>query len=544
METRYASDATTDVETPAAGGAGAGRDAPDEALRRIRARVSDALGSVRYDRYFGVQTVMRVDGTRLDVTVPSRFLAELIDRRFGQVLRTAVREVLAPGADGEGPKESTLNFRVSSSAFGRAAPAPGAPTSPSARVPPPPARRATSLIQPSPGRSAGGERFSLDAFIVGTSNRLAHAGALRVADEEGPAGLQRLFLQGVCGVGKTHLLRGIAARFKCRRPHARVRYATGEEFTNEFVAALRANALDAFRRSYRKVDLLCLDDAHFLSGKDKTQTELLHTFDAIDIEGARIVIASDEHPRDIRELSEQLASRFLAAGVVRIDAPEPELRVRIAAAAAARRGLRFDEAALRLLAERAGGREGSRPSVRDLEGALTQVEALVRTTAVPGQPMSPGPITVGTVRRALRLDDRDAPARSSRPVPFTLIISEVCRELGVAPEDFAGRGRHKRVVLARSLCAFLGRSLTALSYPEMARQMSRPTHSTLIMAFARVRDRLDDGKDPGLREELGPEGETLTLRDLCERLRGVIVRAADRAPNGPERGGPSAAIGR
>jgi len=484
---------------------------------------------------------MNVDGSRLDVTVPTRFMAEFIDRRFGQALRTAVREVLA--SEGAEPSEAShLSFRVDSKAFGRAAPS-VASVSEEPAVPAP--KRATSLnrggVEPERGT-----RYGLETFVVGVSNRMAHAGAVRIAEEDGAAALHRLFVQGQCGVGKTHLLRGIAARFRQVRPQARVRYVTGEEFTNTFIAAVKTNSLEGFRKTFRHVDLLCLDDAHFLAGKDKTQTELLHTFDALDLDGARIVLASDEHPREIRQLSEQLVSRFMAAGVVRVDVPEPELRERILRAIAAQRSLRIDDAALRLIVDRAGGmnggRQGSGPSVRDLEGALTQAEAMARV--VGGAGGGALVITVGIVRRALGLDEATSSVRSGRPVPFQLVVSEVCRELGVSHEDFCGRGRHKRVVLARSVCAFLGRSLTTLSYPEMARIMGRPTHSTLIMACARVRERLDDGKDQGLRDELGPDSGDLTLRGLCDRLKGVVVRAADRNAPGPSPAASNAASDR
>lgn len=537
METRYGSTPPEDLNGSSP--QSAGREPQNDALLRIRSQVSRAVGPDRFDRYFAKQAVMNVDGTRLDVTVPTKFMAEFIDRRFGQALRSAVREVLAPGEE-DRAEESRLNFRVDSTAFGRAPQAPTEAATPAASVERPAPRRATALSN----TRADAERlarYSLDTFVVGLSNRMAHAGAVGIAEEHGPAALHRLFIQGECGLGKTHLLRGIVARFKQLRPHARVRYATGEEFTNEFIAAVKSNSIEAFRRSFRRIDLLCLDDAHFLAGKDKTQTELLHTFDALDLDGARIVLASDEHPRDIRQLSEQLVSRFMAAGVVRIEPPEPELRERIVRAIALRRGIRIDEPALRLLVERAGGRHGAKPSVRDFEGALTQAEALVR---VAGGAATPSIVTVGTVRRAMGLDEASTPARSSRPLPFQLVISEVCRELGVSPEDFSGRGRHKRVVLARSMCAFLGRSLTTLSYPEMARLMGRPTHSTLIMACARVRERLDDGKDPGLREELGPDAGDLTLRGLCDRLRGVVIRAAERGTPMNDRSGPPMPSGR
>src|SRR5262249_7964579 len=156
-----------------------------------------------------------------------------------------------------------------------------------------------------------------------------------------------------CGLGKTHLLQGVARRLQEVRPSAVVRYTTGEAFTNEYIAAVRAGSgkCEQFRRAYRGVGLLCIDDVHFLANKQATQGELLHTFDAIDLSGARVALASDEHPRMVRSFSEALVSRFMSGAVVKLDFPERELRERMILAIAGRRGHTIDPAGVRLLAD-------------------------------------------------------------------------------------------------------------------------------------------------------------------------------------------------
>jgi chromosomal replication initiator protein len=187
----------------------------------------------------------------------------------------------------------------------------------------------------------------LDDFVVGLSNRLAYAGATRMADEDGPCA--PLFVHGPSGVGKTHLLQGLAARFTERRPGAVVRYISAEAFTNEFITAVRAGKIDAFRKLYRKVDLLCIDDVHFFSNKDATQSELLFTLDAVGLEGSRLALASDEHPREIQKLSERLLSRFLAGAVVRVDTPDPALREKLVKLAGDRMEAAWKDAGLPIL---------------------------------------------------------------------------------------------------------------------------------------------------------------------------------------------------
>ncbi|MBS0188656.1 MAG: ATP-binding protein, partial [Planctomycetes bacterium] len=397
---------------------------------------------------------------------------------------------------------------------------------------------------------AAQSRHRLEDFVVGASNRLAHAAAQRLAQDPHVTSLSPLFIHSACGMGKTHLLHGIAARFQELNPGAKVRCVSAEAFTNEFIASIRAGSVEGFRRTHRRLALLCIDDVHFLASKEATQTELLHTLDAVGLDRARIVLASDEHPREIRKLSTALASRFMSGAVLRIEEPDRELRIELAKRLGQKRGVVLDESGALALGSAAW------KSVRELEGLLMQLLAVSRllpelnsTQAMDG----------ATVRRALDLagSKPESSARSSssprprRPVPMSLIQAEIARRLRVELADMAGRGRHPRVVLARSIVVHIARRLTTLSFPEIARAMNRPNHSSVITAHNRLLGQLKDrvgiseassnalvantssshpGRSPLLAEmkvEIGPDLAGLTLPELCESIEQEIIRLSD-----------------
>jgi chromosomal replication initiator protein len=473
----------------------------------LLARIAKELGESNFQRHFSGQTKLSLKDGVLEIIVATSLAAQVLSNQFGEQLKRA---------GGEGVQ--SVHVRVDRAAF-------GAPDKPAQAAP-------RAMPRPRPVVKPQG-RFRLDTFIVGTSNRLAHAAATRMADEDGPAA--PLFLHGSCGLGKTHLLHAIATRFQERRPTATVRYTTAEAFTNEYITAVKLRKVDGFRKTYRRVDLLCIDDVHFFSNKEATQGELLHTFDAIGMDGARVVMASDEHPRDIQKLSDRLISRFMAGAVVKIDTPDDQLRLRLVKHLATARNLKLDDAATKLLCDRSarsvGSLGGFGGSVREIEGLLIQVEAIHRL--LPEIGTADGTIGVGLVRRALGITsdggpDSTGPApalRPRRPIAAQTIVSEVCRGLNVDLSDFMGKGRHQRVVLARSLCSYICRRLTTLSFPEIARAMGRTNHSTVITAHRRVERDLK-AKPLPLPPELCPNHPGTTLGELNEALSKQIVRAA------------------
>jgi chromosomal replication initiator protein len=319
---------------------------------------------------------------------------------------------------------------------------------------------------------------------------------------------------------------------------------------HEYVAAVRegSRGIERFRRAHRRVDLLLIDDVHFLASKAGTQQELLHTFDALGMIGARIVLASDEHPRHVKCFSDALVSRFMSGLVAGIDPPDRRLCEQIVRRLAARRGLELDDAAVQAIVARAASLPGAGApaamSVRDLEGLLTGVEALARLDHHGSAGGGAAPIIgAATVRRALSLGQRAAPLagpahvaqngspgasvnqRPLRPVRLETIISETCTALRVRHEDLVGRGRHPRVVLARSMIAVLARRLTTLSFPEIARGMGRPNHSTIVTACQRVQANIAAGRTAGLADGI----DDVPLSELLERLAAAVLRAAVRS---------------
>lgn len=465
------------------------------------------LGEEQFDRYMAQGARITECDDAVELIVPSPFMAERLQRRLGATLRQL------------GPDGSTLaevRVRVDRTLASPIVPAQHAtqrPTQHQSHSPdhPPvrtPSRRPAQALL----------RHRLSEFLVGESNRLAHSAATRLAEGIDDGAFSPLCLHGASGVGKTHLLQGVAGRYLDRRPGARVRYVTAETFTNEFIQAIRSNTTDAFRRGLRRLELLCLDDAHFLAGKASTQSELMHTLDAITAGGARVVLASDEHPRAIGSLDRHLVSRFLAGAVVRVDEPDEPLRRALVRELAGRRALCLTEEGMTALAARAADTPGR--SVRELEGLLNQVEAVRRLT--PDLCGGEGPMDGPAVRRALGLSEGASRASGARrKVRIDTILREVCQLLRVETEDLFGRGRHRRVVLARGVSVRLARELTTLSYPEIARALHRPNHSTVITADRRIERQADAGEGVGC----GPDLAGLTIADLVARARARVLDA-------------------
>jgi chromosomal replication initiator protein len=470
----------------------------------LRDRLRDEVGSERFARYFGDGANVAFDREGVEVVVPSTFMADLINRRFGGSLRRAA----AASTD-----QASAEVRVRVERTARQEPPKGSIAAPAQSASPRKSRKPAELLR---------LRHRLDDFIVGESNRLAHAAAVRIATGVEDAAFSPLFLHGPSGVGKTHLLQGIAARYAQLHPGRSIRYVTAEAFTNEYITAIRANSTDRFRRAWRNTRLLCLDDVHFLRGKQSTQVELLHTLDAIGLHDARIVLASDEHPRRIDQLGDHLVSRFMSGAVIRIDEPDEELTRRLIAELAARRGLRLTQDGIAALMQRA--LKSAAHSVRELEGMLTQLEAVERLA--PDLCGAGAGWDAGAVRRSLGLAEGSAARAGAerRPVRLEAIRDEVCRTMRVEPTDLLGSGRHARVVLARGLIVRLARELTAMSFPEIARGLKRPNHSTVITAHKRVCSQLESGA----MLKIGSDFAGLTLADLLARVRGRVLEASGR----------------
>ena len=321
--------------------------------------------------------------------------------------------------------------------------------------------------------------FTLGNFVVGRSNRLAHACALQVLDAENGHTLNPLFFHGSSGVGKTHLLQGIynaIQREKGRRQRT-LEYVAAEMFTNQFIYAMRHNRLDGFRHKYRNVDVLLIDDVHFFCNKSGLQEEFLHTFDALDTGSKQVVLASDMHPKMMNKLKETLVSRFVSGMVVRLNPPGLDTRVAILKAKAAERHKRIDEEVLRYIARRLPA------SGRDLVGAVTTVVAYAALTNAR--------IDLALAREALR----ELEHVPERIVDMAGVEKAVAAHFGVPRNDLHTASRARAISYPRQVCMYLGRQLTKLSCKEIANYFGSKHHTTVLNAQKRIAAEVKKDKD-------------------------------------------------
>ncbi|MBL1217231.1 MAG: hypothetical protein D8M59_07010 [Planctomycetes bacterium] len=361
--------------------------------------------------------------------------------------------------------------------------------------------------------------FDLNDFVVGLSNRMAYEATSRFIDSDplGPS----LFVHGGCGLGKTHLLQGACSAFLQKHPGARVRYYTGEEFTNRYIGAIRSNTLNDFRRSCRSLDLLALDDVHFLSNKKATQNEFLCTFDEIGRCQARVLLASDEHPRDIMEFHERIVTRFLSGMVVEIHQPDRDMRLTLINRLSGRYGLALTPGAAELLATE------ELASVREIQGTLASLRALAEFSPdSQGGRVASSHIEVGVIL-VQKLLNAAVPA-VNRPVQVSTIVATVADRFRMNVDRIMGSSRQRQAVLARSLCSYLARTMTQHSLPEIARALGRKNHTTVLAAVRRIEKDLAAGAEVAVC----PDVPAMTLECLVASLKSEIRSAAGSRPAG------------
>ncbi|MEM9560275.1 MAG: DnaA/Hda family protein [Planctomycetota bacterium] len=439
-------------------------------------RVAARVGAARFQRLFAGGSGIEHRGNALRVRVRDRFTADLIDRSCRAALDAAASDVGA----GDGVRFEIDAGAVDGQPRGAACPIDAVP-----RTAPAPVRRGETPALFGPARPVSEQ---LARFVVGQSNRLAHAASCAMAAGERAPSL--IFLHGGPGMGKTHLLAGIAQGVGARVGTHRVCAVSADAFIGAYVAALRNGRIDSFQGRYRKAALLCIDDVHLVAGKKGSQDELLRTLDALLESGAMIALASDAPPGGIESLQQALVSRFNGGVVARLDAPERELRAKLVGGFASRLGLVLSRGAVELLCDRT---ESPRSSVRDIEGILKQI------AAVRGLLNKDARGEVSAVEAAHALDLRNSgstrPAQRRESPPTLAEIRLACAEaMGVGDSEIMGKGRTKRVVLARELTVLLTRRLTGLSFPEIATGMGRTNHSTPITQLAKAHRQAASGE--------------------------------------------------
>jgi chromosomal replication initiator protein len=414
---------------------------------RISEKLRDTLNSTTYGKWFGLVQPLQEDAETLVVGVPNEFTKTWIESHFGSLLDAAAAE-----------QHLVVELRVAvSEAVAARAAAP-----------------ANDVVDVQEARNLARDarlnpRYTFDVFVIGPSNRFAHAAALAVAESPAQA-YNPLFIHGSTGLGKTHLLQAIGQYVLSQHVDLRVRYVTTETLMNEFVDALREKKIVAFKQRYRTADVLLVDDIQFLEGKENLQEEFFHTFNTLYEAGKQIVIASDRAPKKLATLEERLRTRFEWGLTTDVQPPDVETRLAILRKKVITENLRIsDPEVLAYIAERVA------TNIRELEGALTRVIAYASLTG--------RPISADVAREVLK----DLfPDGAARPITIEQIQTAVCETFRVSLSDLKGDKRSHDIVFPRQVAMYLARELTDVSLPKIGAKFGGRDHSTVIHAKDKI----------------------------------------------------------
>ncbi len=416
---------------------------------KVLALLQTDLTATTIHTWFDDATAVALEGDKFVLYSPTRFKRDIIANRYLSAIQSALQELFS------------AQFQVEVLTEGDLA--------------------AYQDGQSKPGDALSGtEDYTFERFVVGSSNKFAHAAALAVAENPGQV-YNPLYIYGESGLGKTHLLYAIAHLLHQRSPEMSVVYVRGETFTNELVQAIRERRNQEFRDKYRFADVLLMDDVQFIAGRPSTQEELFHTFNSLYELKKQIVFTSDRPPKEMLRLEDRLKTRFEQGLLADIQPPDYETRMAIIKNKAIRMGVDLPEPLLQLIAENITA------NVRQIEGTVNKIMAY--------QQLMGDSVDKDTVFRAVKDMFKD---RSDIVPTAGVIIDEVCKFYNIEPEILRGQGRTKDIALARQIAMYQIRSMTNLSLKEIGREFDNRDHSTVLHSIERMENMVKS--DPEIKE--------------------------------------------
>ena len=428
----------------------------DKILESIRD--DNELSNVAFKTWLLPLKVFRIEGNILKITAPFEQAATYVENKYKTFLYVAVAEAMG--------EEYEIRIITEDEALKEKPLEPETPKKAAAAPAPKVAEEQKTNLNP---------RYTFDTFVIGSNNRFAHAAALAVAESPGKE-YNPLFLYGGVGLGKTHLMHSVAHYILQQDPTKKVLYVTSEVFTNELIDSIRNgnnNSMTAFREKYRNIDVLLIDDVQFIIGKESTQEEFFHTFNALHSANKQIIISSDRPPKDMETLEARLQSRFEWGLIADISSPDYETRMAILRKKEELDGYNIDDEVIRYIAT------NLKSNIRELEGALNKLVALSN--------LEKREINISMAEEVLK--DIISP-NQKREVTPQVILDVVAEHYGISVSDIIGGKRNAEIVTPRQVVMYLCREITDTPYKAIGILLGNRDHSTIINGDGKVRKQL------------------------------------------------------
>ncbi len=419
----------------------------DKTWQKCKEELKKILGTISFDTWIAPLNMKKMEEALLVLEVPDTFFQNWVETNYLAQIKTVLKNITQKDFDVSFDVNPSLLKRHTNKIF----------------------KTIEKSFQEKPQDSLKlNPRFTFDAFIVGSSNRMAHAASLAVANAPGKS-YNPIFIYGGVGLGKTHLMQAIAHHILAKNPSAKVKYTSSEKFTNELILSIQNRATERFRQKYRTNDVILIDDIHFLAGKEASQEEFFHTFNVLYDYHKQIVVSSDRPPKEIARLEERLVSRFGWGLVVDVQPPDFETRVAILKKKLEKDPIKIDEDVIHFIAK------NITTNIRELEGALIRIIAY---SLIENKPVS-----LEMAKGILK----DMVKEIYRRVTPDTILERVAIYYGLSKEDLKKSRRNKNLVLPRQITMYLIRELTELSLPEIGSFFGAKHHTTVLYSAKKIK---------------------------------------------------------
>jgi len=419
---------------------------------RVLDLLKNELTEISYNTWIRTIEPISANSNTIELGVPTDFNKGILESRYITLIANAVRQVTSkdytvvvsvPSQEASGKRAETIENTNSDDTF-------------------------NSILNP---------KYTFDTFVIGNGNRLAHAASVAVAEAPAKA-YNPLFLYGGVGLGKTHLMHAIGHYVLSQNPNTKVLYVSSEKFTNELINAIKDDRNEEFRSKYRNIDILLIDDIQFIGGKERTQEEFFHTFNALYEADKQIIISSDRPPRDIPTLEDRLRSRFEWGLTADIQSPDLETRIAILKKKAQMENLFIPDDVLVFIADKVVS------NIRELEGALNRVIAYSSLTETE--------ISVDLCAEALK---ELLSAANSKVINATHIIESVSRYFDLRPEEFISQKRNRNISFPRQIAMYLCRDIMGISLPKIGDEFGGRDHTTVIHAIQKIEEDIQNNTE-------------------------------------------------